>query len=80
MTRAEIEEIAKVAAQAAAREALLGLGVDSSDPNQVRDARNALAWAHQTRCGTNTIKKAAWRTLVGAIVSAILFALWQAFG
>lgn len=72
MTRAEMEEIAEEAAAKALANLFMTLGVDVSDPKDVKALQADLMHVRAWRESTIAVKQHALKTAIGVLVSGAL--------
>ena len=78
LTSSEIEDIAKQTARAAVQETLLTLGVNTNDPEAIRQMQRDFAYLRDWREASGTIKARGLMALTGIAVSGIVAAIWAA--
>lgn len=75
-----VERAAKAAAAEAAeialRRAFRNLGMDLEDPSHVVDWHADRLWTRQAREGSGSLKRGLQTSILGSVLTAILFGLW----
>jgi hypothetical protein len=77
--RAYLDFIAAEAARRAVRDTLSTLGLDPSDPAQLRDWHADLQWTRSARQGSGRLSMTVKTTLVGTLTTGLLYLLWSLF-
>lgn len=77
MTKEEIQEIARVAAQEAVHETFLKLGIATNTEESVLEVQQDFSWLRRVRKGGSKIQMAVATSGLAVIVSGLLYALWE---
>ncbi len=77
ISEAEIKIIAEAAADRAIGNLFEIFGVDVTTKDGRKGVQDDLSWLREARVGTSALRKAGWRTVWGAVVTAVLIALWK---
>lgn len=77
--RAYLDAIAAEAARRAVRDTLSTLGLDPSDPAQLRDWHADLQWTRSARQGSGKLSMTIKTTFVGTLTTGLLYLIWSLF-
>jgi hypothetical protein len=78
-TDAEIEDIAERSARKALASFLYLIDVDVDEPTSVRNLRDTLIWAKETRESTKKVKASVLAGMGVLVLSAVSFFVYQAY-
>jgi hypothetical protein len=79
LTSSEIEHIASAAAKKAVHETLLMLGVDASEPDEIKEMQRDFAHLREFRQSIVAVRRHSWKIVVGILLSGVAGAVMLAF-
>lgn len=80
ISESEIKIIAEAAADMAISNLFEIFGVDVTTKDGRKGVQDDLSWLREARVGTSALRKAGWRTVWGALITAVLIAIWKGIG